>query len=110
MDRDQDDARDYSGAKSWRCKRGHTMGIVVRQNRVRRLLLLREALEIPPYSMDGQGEVDVMAVVEGYVADVKCSICGDVRTWVPGEEALRRLLKQARRQSIGGNEGMREKV
>jgi hypothetical protein len=92
--------RDENEVKSWRCKRGHTMGLVVRQNRVRRLLLLREALEIasswedrPALAMTD--ELDVMAVVEGYVADVKCSICGEVRTWVPGEEALRRLLKQA---------------
>jgi len=41
-------------------------------------------------------EVDVMAVVEGYVADVRCDLCGMVRTWVPGEEALRKLLETAR--------------
>jgi hypothetical protein len=30
-------------------------------------------------------EVDVVAVVEGKV-DVRCSICGRVRTWFPGIE------------------------
>jgi hypothetical protein len=93
MDRDQE-------VKSWKCRRGHTMGLVVRHNRVRRLLLLREALEgrgrngAAPMRME---EVDVMAVVEGYVADVRCSICGEVRTWVPGQEVIRRMLREARR-------------
>lgn len=45
---------------------------------VRQLLLYRQALE-----MDGEGEVDVMAVVDGLVMDVRCSVCGRVRTWVP---------------------------
>ena len=44
----------------------------------------------------GESEVEVMAVVEGYVADVRCSICGKVRTWVPGEAAMRRLLESAK--------------
>ena len=35
---------------------------------------------------------DVMAVVEGYVTEVTCSVCGSVRTWVPGKEAIDRLL------------------
>ena len=28
-------------------------------------------------------QVDVVAVVDGWVVDVRCSICGRVRTWVP---------------------------
>ena len=28
-------------------------------------------------------EVDVIAVVEGFVTDVRCGICGRVRTWWP---------------------------
>jgi len=39
-------------------------------------------------------EVDVMAVVEGLVLDVRCSICGYVRTWAPGEEAIKRLVER----------------
>jgi hypothetical protein len=44
----------------------------------------------------GKEEVEVMAVVEGYVMDVLCSICGSVRTWVPGDEAVKRLMRQKR--------------
>jgi hypothetical protein len=56
------------------------MGMVerVRVNgrHVDRLLLYRQAI------VDGEGMVDVMAVVQGTVLDVRCSICGAVRTWV----------------------------
>jgi hypothetical protein len=73
--------------KTWKCKNGHVMGVVRWEGHdINRLVLFREAL--------AEGEDgDVMAVVEGYVADVRCSTCGDLRTWVPGEAALRRLLK-----------------
>lgn len=78
--------------KPWKCKGGHTLGLVRRNGSgVRQLLLYREAVG------DEMAEVDVMAVVEGYVADVRCSVCGRVRTWVPGEEALARLLEQVRK-------------
>ena len=90
--------------RRWRCKEGHTLGFVRRNGSgVRQLLLLREAMEEggegghvgpPVQEAVEEDEVDVMAVVEGYVADVRCSICGRVRTWVPGEEALRRMLRQ----------------
>lgn len=76
------------------------MGMVVRNGSgIRQLLLYRQALEgekgepvARPYEVDG--DIDVMAVVEGYVADVRCSICGRIRTWVPGQESIERLLKQ----------------
>ncbi len=85
--------------RGWRCLQcGSTLGQVRRNGRgTRQLLLYREAVRAP---LDGgeQGEeradVDVLAVVEGYVADVRCSVCGSARTWVPGEEALRELLKK----------------
>jgi hypothetical protein len=54
------------------------------------LLLYRLAVDM---RAEEPGEVDVMAIVEGHVMDVRCSICGRVRTWVPGEEALRALIE-----------------
>lgn len=95
--------------KAWRCPGGeHVMGLVVRNGSgIRQLLLFREAVEMSfsPFvtlSDEGIGDVDVIAVVEGYAADVRCSICGRVRTWVPGQEALERLLKAAGRHDSGG--------
>jgi uncharacterized protein (DUF2342 family) len=88
------------------------MGVVVRNNSgVRQLLLYRQAvyLDLPPspstssgQALDGKGEneVDVMAIVEGHVMDVRCSICESLRTWVPGEEALRKLLERARAMRV----------
>jgi len=78
--------------KAWRCPNGHNMGLVVRDGGgVRRLVLYRRSVDDERLATN---EVDVMGVVEGYVADIRCSICGKIRTWVPGEEAMRRLLER----------------
>lgn len=100
-------------AKVWKCKHcGAAMGVVARNGSgIRQLLLYRWAVVTSPITLplkgrgiakelygdwDGEGrredEPDVMAVVEGYVADVRCSVCGRVRTWVPGPEAIRKML------------------
>ena len=34
------------------------------------------------------------SVVEGSVMDIRCDICGEMRTWVIGQEALDRLMAQ----------------
>jgi hypothetical protein len=91
--------------KPWKCKNGHTLGVVVRNGSgVRQLLLYRQAVNLTPQppSLDGKGEceVDVMAIVEGHVMDVRCSICESLRTWVPGEEALKKLLEHAREREV----------
>jgi len=81
-------------ARVWRCASGeHALGMVVRNGSgVRQLALYRNAIYMQEAGEDLE-EVDVMAMVEGYAADVRCSICGRVRTWFPGEEAIRRLLE-----------------
>lgn len=58
---------------------------------VRQLLLYRQAVD--PEKSEAVA-VDVMAVVEGQVLDVRCSICEECRTWVPGEEQMKRLIRQ----------------
>ncbi len=85
----------YNEMRPWRCENGHVLGVVVRNGSgVRQLALYREAINLDPFPGGEEGEVDVMAVVEGYVADVRCSICGCPRTWVPGQESQRRLLRK----------------
>jgi len=75
--------------KVWRCKGGHVLVIVVRNGSgVRQLLLYREAVDsqLQPLSQEVKEElkeVDVIAVVDGRVMDVRCSICRRVRSWVP---------------------------
>ncbi len=79
---------------AWKCggKDGHVLGQVMRNaSRVRVLLLYRNAVEAE------EGDVDVLTILDGQATDVKCSICGKVRTWVPGEEAMRKLLRDARK-------------
>lgn len=85
--------------KAWKCPAGHVLGQVVRNGSgIRQLLLYRAAMDPVPHPSPVSGEtgegseIDVMAVVEGYAADVRCSVCGAVRTWIPGQEALERLL------------------
>ena len=109
-------------AKAWKCGNGHVLGLVVRNaNGIRQMMLYREAVNLDGVALhstlamtdnmtEGKGvasqrtlamtveEVDVIAVVEGHVMDVRCSICGRMRTWVPGEEALRRLMERAGRE------------
>lgn len=79
-----------NGMTPWKCtgKGRHVMGYVQQTHNVSQLVLLRNALE-----GNGEGETDVLAVVDGYAADVRCSICGSIRTWVPGEQSLKRLLR-----------------
>jgi hypothetical protein len=87
--------RNMSEYKEWRCENGHVMGQVARNgSNIRKLLLYRNAID--PAEAEPV-EVDVMGLVEGYVADVKCSICGSVRTWVPGQEAMDRLVEMVLR-------------
>ena len=81
--------------KPWMCpSKRHILGQVTENgSHVRRLLLYRHAVDA-----EGEaGEVEVMAVVEGYVTDVKCDICGRVRTWMPGEEAIRAVVARVRK-------------
>lgn len=91
--------------KAWRCRGGHVMGMVVRTDGVgkdgaqtvgvRQLILYRQAI-----SFGGDEEVEVIAIVEGYVIDVRCSLCGRVKTWMPDEEALKRLIEQMREREV----------
>lgn len=70
---------------AWRCPEGHVLGQVRRNgSKVQRLLLYRAAVSYQQSAISSIQEVDVMAVVEGLVMDVRCSICGGIRTWRPG--------------------------
>ncbi|MHB0922646.1 MAG: hypothetical protein ACYC3H_01605 [Bellilinea sp.] len=83
-------------AKIWRCKNGHHMGQVIRNGSgIRVLLLYRQALDLNDEGKDLE-EVEVMGIVEGYVAEIRCSICGSIRSWVPGAEAMRILIDKHR--------------
>ena len=81
--------------KPWVCRnddcKAHLGRVVRNGNGIRQLLLYRHAVdsraELP-------AEVDVIGILEGQMNDVRCELCGAVRTWVPGREALLQLLKR----------------
>lgn len=90
-------------ARAWTCPgdRRHVLGVVVRQaNGVLHLLMYRTAVDLSDLTPGPfpkreweleDAEVDVIATVEGAV-DVRCSICGAIRTWVPSPAAVRKML------------------
>lgn len=94
--------------KLWKCKDGHVMGQVKwKGHGESQLLLFRAALDLAPVAEGHAVEQEVMAVLEGYVTvTVVCSICGQMRMWVPGEEALGRLI--AARQRMVKNQRVLE--
>ncbi|HFC09052.1 MAG TPA: hypothetical protein ENJ54_04225 [Chloroflexi bacterium] len=79
--------------KVWKCPNGHILGLARRQKVngrwVTRLLLYREAVDT---AAERPAEVDVVAAIEGTALDVRCSVCGAVRSWSVGQDALERLL------------------
>jgi hypothetical protein len=79
--------------KPWKCGSGrHILGYVVRNGSgVRQLVLYRKAVELG--AEEHLVDMEVIAIVEGHVSDVVCDLCGRVRTWVPGKEALRQLVE-----------------
>ncbi len=93
----------YGDVKAWKCPRGHILGIVSRVKtratggtiHVSRLLLFRQAVDQQAVSPEN---VDVIAAVEGTALEIRCSVCGEVRPWYIGQDALERLLEK-----IGGS-------
>ena len=80
--------------KPWLCSknRRHVLGLVRRNGRgIRQVMLYRNAVDLDAKK---PAEVDVITVLEGAAYDVRCSICGAIRTWVPGEETMQRLVEE----------------
>lgn len=90
------DGSERAEAKRWMCpSKKHQLGLVVRNGRgIGQLLLFRQAIDL---KADPPAEVDVIGVLVGEMIDVRCSICGRMRTWVPSQEALDRLVESVLR-------------
>lgn len=82
--------------KTFSCGNGHVLGVVVRNGRgIRSLLVYRYALDPTAESIP---EPDVLGVVDSAM-EVRCSICEEHRAWVPGEAELEAIIQRfARRQ------------
>ena len=93
-------------SKAWLCSgnKRHVLGQVRRNGRgIRQVQLYRMAVDL---DADEPAEVDVITVLEGAAYDVRCSICGSIRTWAPGEEAIRRLLKSYGLELVADGKGV----
>lgn len=79
--------------REWVCENGHVMGLVGRNGSgVTQLWIYRQAIDL---ESDEPAAPEVMGIAQGHVFDIRCDVCEAVRTWVPGDEALRRLLERA---------------
>ena len=88
--------------KAWRCRNGHVLGVVRRNSsHVAKLYLYRQAVDLETAPDEELQAVDVIAVVEGYAADARCSICGAIRSWFPNPDSVRRYLKQQDNKNKG---------
>lgn len=77
----------------WTCRAGHVMGqVTINGSKRRKLIVYRFA--VGGLDADGDDEIDVIAVVDELSAlDVRCSICNQVRTWVPSSRGVRQLAQ-----------------
>ena len=79
----------------WTCENGHVLGLVRRNGRgITQLMVYRQAVDM---AAEEPEPPEVMALVEGTVFDIRCSACESVRTWMAGEEAMKRLLESRER-------------
>lgn len=86
------------GLRQWKCSGGHVLGVVRRvavsangstTYHATRLMLFRDAIDLDAGAMLA---VDVIAIIEGTTLDVRCSVCGAMRSWWMGADALERLV------------------
>lgn len=75
--------------REWHCEKGHVLGLVVKDSGGSHLLLYRNAVDD---GAESPAQVDVIARIDS-ANDIRCGICGVMRTWVPSQEAFDRLMK-----------------
>lgn len=77
--------------KQWRCKNGHSLGLVVQNGAdVPQLLVYRHAVDV---KADTPAAVDVMLGPVTGSMQVRCDICDDLKPWVVSVPALLYLVE-----------------
>ena len=85
--------------RPWVDDNGHVLGMAGRNGSgITQLWIYRHAIDL---TADEPAAPEVMGIAQGHVFDIRCDVCGAVRTWVPGDEAMRRLLEAAGRKVEG---------
>ena len=81
------------GLKPWVCRKcSAVLGQVKRNGRgVRHLMLYRHAVNL---KAESPAEVEVIGYLEGTMTDIVCDVCGAVRTWAMGQEALEKAVRK----------------
>lgn len=91
---------DSSEVRVWRCDHGHVLGHIQTRYpggwKTTELVVYRQALD----QAHPGAEPDVMLVTRSEVIDVRCSICGSMRTFVPGAAEINRMIERFRREEI----------
>jgi hypothetical protein len=91
----------------WKCKNGHGLGIVQQAgNKSAQLMLYRNAIDM---EVQSPAQVDVIAVIESAV-DIRCGICGEMRTWAPNQAAFERLMAHYKKPYLTQRHGVAEKI
>lgn len=92
----------------WECEigSGHVLGIVKRERSHSYLLLYRHAVDS---GSEHPAEVDIMGIIHS-AEEIRCEICGQIRTWAPNQEALERLMGRYKRERAQGPAPLRIEI
>lgn len=78
--------------RTFECKNDHVMGLITKNGKgTRRLLVYRYAIDKD--HLEGADPPEVMGIVEGFYYGLRCSVCGAIRTYIPGEAEMINLIK-----------------
>jgi len=75
-------------AVPWKCDNEHILGMMKRGKK-KSLLLYRHALDM---SVEEPVEVEVLGHLQGSMLEIKCDVCGAVRTWMEDEPKGRKVV------------------
>ena len=93
----------------WECKHGsgHVLGIVQKNSSGESsLLLYRNAVD---QNAEKPAEVDIIAVIHS-ADEIKCEICGRVRTWAPNQAAFERLMAHYENNLAGSSKRFNQNI
>jgi hypothetical protein len=95
--------------RAWMCKKGHVLGVISKNGRrLKKLLVYREAVD--PKHMEDQDPPEVMMVGDGPLYNIVCSKCGETRNWTPGMAEMKAITDRffRRQEPIDIDNGMED--
>lgn len=90
-----------SGIREFEDGKGHVLGQIHEDGRgLKELWVYQNAVD---HTQAGGGDLPEVIVCTDSASKVKCTICGEVRAWIPGEAELERIIQRKRRHQAGQN-------